>query len=489
MSTSLVLYNSMTKTKEPFVPWRPPQVLMYVCGPTVYGYLHVGNFRGAIVYNLLRNWLEHSGFKVKFVYNYTDVDDKIIERAQQESLAPELVAKKYIEEFEKDFLRLRLRKHDLNPKVSESIPEIIEMVQTLVRENKAYEAGGDVWYSVRAFPEYGKLSRRDLNELRAGTRVDAKDGKRDPEDFALWKSAKPGEPAWESPWGRGRPGWHIECSAMIHKHLGEQIDIHGGGLDLVFPHHENEIAQSEGCSHKTFVKYWVHNNMINVAGTKMSKSLGNIVTGREFIERHHPEVLKFLVLSSHYRSVADFADETIHLAVKGLARFYSALALAEEVLQSPDFTFDPLADEKLTLYFNASWVKLSEALNDDLNTPSALATLFDVLRDFNRNVRRGGRVDARVSAWARSFKTHILKFGHLASLFEEEPKRFLHELDGVLMQQMGIDRSQVESLIAQRIQARSAKNFLEADRLRKELESIGIAVSDTTGGTHWEVQK
>ena len=328
----LKVYNTLTRKKEDFVPLTEGQVSMYCCGPTVYDYLHVGNFRGAVVYNFVRNWLEKSGLKVNFVYNFTDVDDKILQRAVKEQSTAHEIAERYITEFKKDFTTLGLRPHSSNPRVTEHMDGIIRMIQKLIDNKKAYAVDGEVFYSIRSFPDYGKLSQRKIDDMIAGSRVEVDAKKRDPLDFTLWKPAKAGEQSWPSPWSAGRPGWHIECSCMIHDILGEQIDIHGGGMDLVFPHHENEIAQGEGASGKPYARYWLHNNMFTFSGAKMSKSLGNIRTMRSFLEEFPAEVFKYLVMSVHYRSESEFSENTIAQAISGLARVYSALKVANEGL-------------------------------------------------------------------------------------------------------------------------------------------------------------
>ncbi|HWU43688.1 MAG TPA: cysteine--tRNA ligase, partial [Bdellovibrio sp.] len=404
---SLKIHNSLTKQLEEFVPLDPKHVKMYVCGPTVYNFLHVGNFRGVVVFNLVRNWLEYLGYKVTYALNFTDVDDKIIQRAQEVGMAPQELAEKYIAEYKKDFANLGLRPHDHNPKVTETMPQITEMVQNLIANGKAYETQGDVMYSIESFKEYGKLSGRHPEELQAGARVDVDEKKKNPLDFALWKSAKAGEISWSSPWGAGRPGWHIECSAMIKKIYGDQIDIHGGGMDLIFPHHENEIAQSEGCTGKHFVKYWMHNNMLNFGGQKMSKSLGNIVTMREFLQTNSAEVYKWMILSVHYRTMSDFSDAAIERAVSALARIYSAMAAAESYL-SPEVKATDASFTKIT---EEAWHKIESALNDDFGTPEAFASLFEVVRQFNAQVRRGSKATPALQGKSLAFINFVHKFG------------------------------------------------------------------------------
>ncbi|MCE3010261.1 MAG: cysteine--tRNA ligase [Proteobacteria bacterium] len=514
---SLVLYNTLSQKKEKFEPHQPPQVKMYCCGPTVYDFLHVGNFRGAIFYNALRNWLEHLGYQVTFVYNYTDVDDKIIDRANKDKVSAKEISEKFIKEFETDYARLGLRKHTHNPKVSDYMKPIQDMVTELIEKKKAYSVNGEVLYSVRAFSEYGKLSHRNVDDMRSGTRVEVDEKKQDPLDFALWKPTKPGEPSWDSPWGPGRPGWHIECSAMAKALLGEQIDIHGGGLDLVFPHHENEIAQSEGCTHKSFVKYWVHNNMLNFGGAKMSKSLGNIRTGRSFMDEFHPEIFKFLILASHYRSVSDFGEASIDQSIGALARIYSALALAESFLPPPEVlsttvslqfvdgksTQPPIEpkvvkekfisftelDQGMEKQFEAVWVKITEALNDDMGTPEVFALIFEQVRAFNSAVKWGMKANPAVQAKARSFRKFVLTLGSYFALFQLPAKAFLISLDDMLLRKMDLRRSEIDQIVKERTDARATKDFSKSDELRKKLTEMGISVSDTAEGSFWEVAK
>ncbi len=481
---SLVVYNTESRQKEQFQPYDPKHVKMYCCGPTVYGLLHVGNFRGAIFYNLVRNWLEESGYKVTYVYNYTDVDDKIIDRANKEGKPSSEISETYIKEFETDFGRLKLRKHDSNPRVTDHMQPIIEMVGQLIENKKAYDVNGEVLYSIKAFDGYGKLSNRNPDDLKVGVRVELGSQKKDPLDFALWKPAKPNEPSWPSPWGPGRPGWHIECSAMAKTILGEQIDIHGGGMDLIFPHHENEIAQSEGCSGKHYVKYWMHNNMINFSGAKMSKSLGNIKTARSFMDDFNPEILKYMMLSVHYRSISDFGEHGIEQAIHGLARIYSALSTADSLKNGetkPEASFEKITSE--------AWTKITEALNDDFNTPEAFARVFEVVRAFNSQVKRGMKVNPAISGKAVALQNFILRFGKLLSLFEEPAQEFLVTLDDMLLKKKGLARAQIDQLVQDRSAARAAKDFKKSDELRDQLVQMGIAVSDSASGSDWEVAK
>lgn len=493
---SITVYNSMTKAREKFEPLQPPAVKMYCCGPTVYDLLHVGNFRGVIVYNFIRNWLEERGYKVTFLYNYTDVDDKIINRANADKRPPAEVAAQYITEFEKDFARLKLRPHDMNPKVTESMPEITALVGELVEKGKAYATPGtslgqDVNFAVRSFPEYGKLSHRNVDDMRTGTRIEADDKKRDPLDFALWKAAKPGEPSWPSPWGEGRPGWHIECSAMVRKYLGDRIDIHGGGMDLVFPHHENEIAQTEAVTGESYVKYWVHHNMLNFGGAKMSKSVGNIKTARGFMDEYNAEILKFMMLSVHYRSTLDLGPEAIDHAISGLARIYSALSLAETV--QADAVAAGITAAQVPTDFQKSldeaWDQAAKSFDDDFNSAEGIARLFEMVRVFNSKVRRGMKATPQALGMSEAFAKFTGKYGRLLSVFAEPAGQFLKDLDDRLLQRMNLDRGDIDRIVDERAQARNAKDFAKSDELRKVLTDKGISVSDLATGSFWEVTK
>lgn len=482
---ALQIYNTESRKLEKFEPLEAGKVRMYACGPTVYDFLHVGNFRGPVFFNLVRNWLEYLGYKVEYALNFTDIDDKIIMRANEKGIDSQELAEHYIKEYKADFASLGLRPHDYNPKVTESLDEIRDIVTRLIEGKKAYVSNGDVLYSIAAFPEYGKLSGRNVEDLMAGARVEIDEKKQNPLDFALWKGAKPGEPSWPSPWGPGRPGWHIECSAMVEKVFGDQIDIHGGGTDLIFPHHENEIAQSEGCTGKHYVKYWMHWNMLNFGNQKMSKSLGNFVTMREFLGRYNAEIYKWMILSVHYRSPSDFSDEAVDRAVANLARIYSAMAVAESLLAGqkamPDTGFEKITAE--------AWAKIESSLNDDFGTPNAMAALFEVVRQFNAQVKRGIKAHPAVLGKAQSFIDFVHKFGKLLSMFQQPADSFLLKLDNMLLEKMQLQRSDIDVIVAERSAARANKDFAKSDELRKKLTDLGISVSDTPEGSFWEVTK
>ena len=474
---ALVVYNTLTNRKEKFIPIEAGKVKLYLCGPTVYDLLHIGNFRGPITFNLMRNWMEDQGYSVNFVYNYTDIDDKIIDKAISEGVKSSVISERYIKEFEIDFNRLGLKPHTHNPRVSEHMDSIINIVQELLKKGKAYEIEGEVFFEISTFSDYGKLSKNKLEDLQAGQRVEVDEKKRHPADFVLWKPSKQGEPSWESPWGKGRPGWHIECSAMIKSILGDTIDIHGGGIDLIFPHHECEIAQGEGCSDKTYCNYWIHNNFINMGDEKMSKSLGNIISGRAFMDEYHPEILKYIFLSAHYRSVLSVSDEKIHQSISALNRIYSALSLADETIKSveEDSVEDSSFSKKLEMWDN----KIKKSLNDDFNTADFISYIFEAVRSFNAlgfaNKKKRTVVHKGAS---EAFIFWMTRYGSIAALFNEDSTTFLNELDEMLIRIRKIDKSIVEELILSRNKARDSKDWDAADKFREKLELMGIELFD-----------
>ncbi len=484
---SLQIYNTMSQKKVPFEPLKKGEVSMYVCGPTVYSYIHIGNFRPIIFFNVVANWLEHLGYKVTYALNYTDIDDKIIESSKKEGLTCEELTQKYIAAFEEDFSKLKLRPHNYNPKVTDHLPQIISLIEKLIKNEKAYvNSTGDVLYSVKSLKDYGKLSHKNLDDLEMGSRVEVDETKRDPSDFVLWKQAKPGEPKWASPWGDGRPGWHIECSAMAMHLLGETIDLHGGGIDLIFPHHENEIAQSEGATGKTYVRYWMHNNFINMGAVKMSKSLGNVLTGHAFISKYNSEILKYMILSSHYRKPLDFSQNQIDLAISGLARIYSAMARAE-MIKGHHPTSSPHKDGDQKLQEHQGRVR--SAFNDDFNTAEVLAHIFDTVRYFNQVAGPDQKISSEVVGLCHSFIKWMRENGKILALFQEPATAFLIVLDDMLLQQKGLERSQIDELVAKRSAARKDRDFARADEIRNDLLKQGIEIRDTPKGTTWEVQK
>ncbi len=483
---SLKIYNSLSRKEEDFKTLEPGQVKMYVCGPTVYDLLHVGNFRGAIFFNLVRQWLEKSGYKVNFVYNYTDIDDKIINRANESDEDPLKLSERYIKEFEVDFARLGLKAHDHNPRCTHHIDDMTAMIQTLVDGGHAYVIEGEVFFSIESFKEYGKLSGKNIEDLQAGHRVDPDPRKKSPLDFVLWKPAKAGEPGWDSPWGKGRPGWHIECSTMSHVLLGDSIDIHGGGIDLTFPHHENEIAQSEASSQKPFARYWMHNNFINFGDAKMSKSLGNVVKARDFMDQYHPEILKYMMLSVHYRSPLNLSENQVHQAIAGLDRIYSTIHLADQVIDRGESS---QTDKPFREKLETAQAAIESALNDDFNTPNVYAAIFDIVRQLNAAIKPGQKAKPILVDKAQAFKDWITGVGELMALFQEPAGEFLKTMNDIMVREKSIDVEKVEALIAQRNEARSNKDFESADRIRDELVAMDIIILDGVEGTRWEVKK
>lgn len=457
------IFNTLTREKEEFVPIEPGKVRMYACGPTVYNYIHIGNARPICVFDTLRRYLEYRGYDVTFVQNFTDIDDKLINKANEEGITVREVAERYIGEYMTDTKGLGIRPADIHPRATENIDTIINMVKTLEEKGFAYERDGSVYFRSRRFEEYGKLSHQPLEELEAGARIDVSDKKEDPLDFVLWKAAKPGEPSWPSPWGEGRPGWHIECSAMIRRHLGETIDIHCGGQDLIFPHHENEIAQSECCTGAEYVHYWMHNGYINVDNRKMSKSLGNFFTVREVAEKFGYEPIKFMMLQAHYRSPINYSLEVIEQCRAALERLHNCRDSLDFALESALGQGDWHAfREKM----DARAAQFAEAMDDDLNTADGIAALFEMARDINTYIAQPQPKEAVAYA--------VKRFDELCGVLGLLYNRASKDLD-----------SEVEALIAERQAARKAKDFARADAIRDQLAGMGILLKDTPQGVQW----
>lgn len=492
---ALRVYNTLTGEKELFVPIIPGKAGMYVCGVTVYDNCHIGHARAYISFDVMYRYLKYSGYDVTYVRNYTDIDDKIIKRANEEGTDYRTIADRYIQAFDEDMARLGMEKPDIEPKATDHIDGIIGIIATLIAKGHAYESEGDVYYAVETFPEYLKLSGRNLDEMLAGARVDVGEKKRHPMDFALWKASKPGEPWWESPWGKGRPGWHIECSAMSMAFLGKTFDIHGGGKDLVFPHHENEIAQSEAANGCRFVRYWLHNGFVNINSEKMSKSLGNFFTIRTVLETYHPEILRFFILSAHYRSPIDFCDQNLDDAQAGLERLYGCLAALDEVLSLEASTFDmpttdALSTTGLDLQEKASQFiqRFTEAMDDDFNTAQALGVLFEVVRATNRFLAETADVSPlEISLIARV--RHLFdEAGSVLGLFSSVPAEWLAAIKSAKVNQMEIVPAEIEALIVERTEARKVKNFKRSDEIRDQLLEKGIQLLDSVNGTTWQVK-
>ncbi len=458
------IFNTLTKEKQEFVPIKEGEVKIYACGPTVYNFIHIGNARPICVFDVLRRYLEYRGYKVTFVQNFTDIDDKIIKRANEEGTDFVTVSEKYIEEFWKDAKGLNFREANIHPKATENIDKIIEIVSGLVENGHAYAVDGDVYFSPKTFNEYGKLSHQPLEELEAGARIMVGDIKKDPMDFALWKAAKPGEPYWESPWGKGRPGWHIECSAMVCRYLGESIDIHCGGQDLIFPHHENEIAQSECFTGKPFANYWMHNGYINVDNVKMSKSLGNFKTVRDVAAVYGYEPIRYLMISSSYRSPINYSIDIIEQCKAALTRLYTCR-------DSIDFEIKNAGEGEISAEIKAQLDsrvnQFVEAMDDDLNTADGISAVFELVRDINSLVIGKGEAKATAEYAAKIFDELT---GVLGLVYNRKTEALDEDID---------------AMIAARTQARKDRNWAEADRIRDELKAMGIVLEDTAQGVKW----
>lgn len=464
------IYNDLTRRKEDFVPLEPGKVRFYNCGPTVYDYFHIGNARNFVVFDTVRRYLEYRGYEVTFVQNFTDIDDRMIKRARERGISVAELAEEMIQAYFADAGALGVRRADVHPRATELIEDQIAMIQQLIDKGHAYVVdGGDVYFRVTSKSDYGKLSHKNLEELVAGAseRVDPDDRKEHPFDFALWKGQKPGEPAWPAPWGAGRPGWHIECSAMARKYLGDTIDIHAGGEDLTFPHHENEIAQSESVTGKPFARYWMHNAHLMIDGAKMSKSLGNFFTVRDILKRYDGEVIRMFLLSAHYRTQLSFSDQLVEETKRALERLYNTVTNLEHLARTaPRAALTP-EEEALLGELSQARDRFIEAMDDDFNTAEGLAVIFELSRELNSKVRPGASA--------------ALAEGGLALLRE------LAGVLGLLQRQAAPDEldAEIEALIAARQEARKARNFAEADRIRDQLKAMGIILEDTPQGVRW----
>jgi cysteinyl-tRNA synthetase len=484
----LEIFNTLTGRKETFRPRDPGHVSIYVCGPTTYNYIHLGNARALVVFDTIRRYFLYRGYQVTYVQNFTDVDDKIINRAREAEMDPTVLAAKYVDEYFVDADALNVRRADVHPKVSEHIPEIIALIQTIIDRGLGYPAGGNVYFAVRKFSEYGRLSKRSLDDLLAGARVEIGEHKRDPLDFALWKAAKPGEPRWESPWGPGRPGWHIECSAMAQKYLGPNFDLHGGGADLIFPHHENEIAQSEGATGQPFARYWVHNGFITIREEKMSKSLGNVSLVRELTKVYPPPALRLFLLSSHYRSPLDFDPDAMEAGFRALERLKTSIGLLRETLGEPEVKEREARNEvredrnRLSAVLDGLQNRFEAAMDDDFNTALAQAVLFDLVSEVNGYLHHTGRPDRETLQKALDL---FAAFNSVLGILPERNGQLIlkaESLDG----SGDLAHRLLELLIAVRQEARRRKDFTTADRIRDGLHDLDIVLEDTSGGVRWK---
>ncbi|MBU5591719.1 cysteine--tRNA ligase [Clostridium sp. MSJ-4] len=461
------LYNTLSRKREEFIPLKEGEVKMYVCGPTVYNFFHIGNARTFIVFDTIRRYFEYRGYKVKYVQNFTDIDDKMIKKANEEETTVKNLGDKYINEYFKDADALNIQRATVNPRATEYIGQIVDFVEALVEKGYAYAVDGDVYFSTKKFNEYGKLSGQNIEDLQAGARIDVDDKKKDPMDFALWKNQKPGEPAWESPWGMGRPGWHIECSCMAYNILGETIDIHAGGSDLVFPHHENEIAQSETKNGKPFANYWIHSAFVNVDNQKMSKSLNNFFTTREILENYSSDVVRFFMLSGHYRTQLNFSIEVLDAAKASVERLYNAIANLESLSQEVKEETIKEEEKSYKEHIESYREKYIDKMDDDFNTADAISVIFDLVRDLNTNLNVNSSKE--IVNYALEF---IRELGSPLGILQKSTKGNLEE--------------EIEVLIEERQKARKEKNWALSDKIRDELKERGIILEDTPQGVRWK---
>lgn len=463
------IYNTLTQKKEDFVPLEEGKVRMYVCGPTVYNYIHIGNARPAILFDTFRRYLEYKGFEVTYVQNFTDVDDKIIKKANEEGVSATEISERYIKEYRTDMEALNIREATYHPKATEEIDGMIEMISTLIEKGHAYEKNGTVYFRTRSFKEYGKLSKKKIDDLEAGARIAVSDEKEDPMDFVLWKPKKEGEPFWPSPWSEGRPGWHIECSVMSRKYLGEQIDIHAGGEDLVFPHHENEIAQSEAANGKNFARYWMHNAFLNIDNKKMSKSEGNFFTVREICEQFDPQVVRFFMLNSHYRSPLNFSKDLVEAAKNSLNRILTSVHQLDYLLDSGALKKEKLSaeEEKILAEAEALNTKFMDAMDDDFNTADAIAAIFELVKLANTNCSGDSSLEL-----VKTLRDKLRQLCDILGIKTEKKEELLD--------------ADIEKLIEERQAARKNKDFARADEIRNLLLEKGIVLEDTREGVRWK---
>ncbi len=477
MEKKIRLYNTLTQRKEDLAPFEGKKVRIYVCGPTVYSSAHLGHARAAVTFDVIQRFLRKIGYEVTYVRNFTDIDDKIINKSRETGIPSEEISRIYTEEYIEDMASLGVQTPDYQPKVTEHIAEIIELIETIVDKGYAYRSGNDVFFSIKKFPGYGKLSKRTPEEMLAGARIDINEQKEDPLDFALWKGAKPGEPWWESPWGKGRPGWHIECSAMSMKYLGKSFEIHGGGKDLIFPHHENEIAQSESATGVEFVRHWVHNGLIQINREKMSKSVGNIINVRKALSRWSKEAIRLFFLSHHYQNPADFSDSTMDENESALERIYITLKRAEDLKKDKERVDVELASNLGK--FRTAWL---EAMYDDFNTADAVGNLFDLVRAINRSIDSTG--------WSSTLSESIEElraFGSTMGILELAPDDYLKR-EKLAKINLEITEEEIQDLIEERNKARTEKNWKRADEIREYLSEKGILLEDSKEGTIWRVK-
>jgi cysteinyl-tRNA synthetase len=474
---ALRVFNTMSGKKESFEPLESGKVRMYVCGPTVYDACHIGHARSVVVFDVITRYLKAIGYEVTYVRNFTDVDDKIIDKAHQLAIEPKAVAERYIREFYEDMGALNVERATIEPRATDHIKPMIRFIERLIEAGFAYQVDGDVFYSVDKFREYGKLSGRKLEEMEAGARIDIDERKKNPFDFVLWKSAKPGEPNWESPWGMGRPGWHIECSVMSTQYLGETFDIHGGGKDLCFPHHENEIAQSESVSKKPFVKYWIHNGFVNINHEKMSKSLGNFLMIKDVLKTYHAEVVRLFLLSNHYRSPIDFTEKAMEEAQMGLDKMYTLFLRAGRKIE-----FDQHQDVP------GDWFRqFCEAMDDDFNSARGIGIIFEAVRTINRLLdQHENDLSGQIKQSIASALADVLRIGNILGILLDSPAAYFNEKQNQILEQKAVDPAMIAKLVEERDMARKAKDWKKADEIRNQLAEIDVVIEDRSDGTVWK---
>jgi cysteinyl-tRNA synthetase len=487
---SIRIYNTLTRKKEVFSSIEPNHIKLYVCGITSYDYCHIGHARSALAFDMIVRYLRYRGYTVTYIRNFTDIDDKIIKRAAEQNTTTEELANRFIDEFHTDMDALGIDRPTLEPKATEHILEMIALISELIASGKAYQAGNDVYFSVNSFPEYGKLSGRKLDDMLAGARVSVNEQKGNPMDFVLWKGSKPGEPTWDSPWGPGRPGWHIECSAMSRRYLGTTFDIHGGGQDLIFPHHENEVAQSEGANKMPFVTTWIHHGFVTIRDEKMSKSLGNFLTIRDIVKNYHPEILRLFIFSTHYRNPLDFSESAMQDATAGLDRLYSCVAVIENLKEDGNLTASSVISKKDAAKLAALEERYQQAMDNDFNTAQAQAILFDTAKILNKIVGQLSenpcRDDMRL---LRETAAVFKKLAHIMGLLQEDAATYLNRRKATLLKGIDIDEATINAMIKERDEARIGRDWTRSDQIRDQLLTKNIELKDSPEGTTWEIRR
>lgn len=487
---TIKIFNTLSGKKQPLEPLEPGHVKLYVCGITSYDYCHIGHARSALAFDMIVRYLRYRGLRVTYVRNFTDIDDKIINRAAEQHTTPAELANRFIDEFYVDMDRLGIDRPDLEPKATEHIPEMIGLIAELIAKGMAYQSGNDVYYAVNCFPRYGKLAHRNLDDMQAGARISINEQKRHPMDFVLWKGSKPGEPTWDSPWGPGRPGWHIECSAMSRKYLGDTFDIHGGGKDLIFPHHENEIAQSEGANNKPFVNCWIHHGFVTIRDEKMSKSLGNFLTIRDILEHYHPEILRFFIFSTHYRNPLDFSETAMLDAAAGLERLYACIAQVEALAKGRQRQGEGNIPPKDIAAIDAIEGRFQQAMDNDFNTAQAQGILFDLAKIINRLCKSLPAAPAATDIDALDRATRTMKrLAAIMGILNDDAAAFLKARKEKLLAGLEIDEERIIALIKDRYSCRAEKNWARGDEIRDELLAKGIELKDGPDGTTWSVKR